>query len=157
MMTRKQWTWLAVLIALGCLSLYLNKDWFTGDNIHIYHRSRPPRAGLFRGRSRPDDNPAINPIIFGFSRRQKLTDLKVVPLSEFETNKYAHALWHLVSETNSVPLKDFTYGQPIKGMHPELKGALPDPLEPGIKYRLFVQTHSLKAEHDFTPEPRAAN
>lgn len=153
-MTRKHWTLIGFVVALAALSLYLNKDWFAGENIHIYHRSRPPRAGLYRGRQRKDDNPLINPIIFGFGRKLKLTSIKVVPEAEYETNRHAHAIWHLVSETNSVPIKDFTYGQPIGGMHPEIKGSMPDPLEPGVKYRLFVETAKLKAEHDFVPEPR---
>jgi|ERR1041385_36586 hypothetical protein len=153
-MTRKHWTLIGIAVVLGALSLYLNKDWFARQDIHIFHRSRPARAGLLRGRQRKDDNPAINPILFGFGRKLKLTSLKVVPAAELATNKYAHAIWHLVSETNSVPIKDFTYGQPIGGMHPAIKGALPDPLEPGVKYRLFVETASHKAEHDFVPEPR---
>src|SRR5436190_22618096 len=119
-MTRKQWLWLTVVLALAAFSLYLNKDSFASSNIHVYHRSRPARAGLFRGRQRKDDNPAINPIVFGFSHKQKLVSIKVVPLSEFATNKYAHALWHLVSDSNSVPLKDFTYGQTFQGMHPSI-------------------------------------
>jgi hypothetical protein len=153
-MTRKHWTLIALVIGLAALSFYLNKDWFAGENIHIYHRSRPARAGMFRGRQRKDDNPAVNPILFGFGRKLKLTSIKVVPEAEYETNKHAHAIWHLVSETNSVPIKDFNYGQPISGMHPEVKGASPEPLEPGVKYRLFVETAKLKAEHDFTPDPR---
>ena len=144
---------LVLAVLLGGLSLYLNQDWFARDNIHIYHRSRPARAGMFRGK-RADDNPAINPIIFGFGRRQKLTSIKVVPAVEANTNKYAHAIWHLVSESNSVPVKDFTYGAPIPGMHPAIQGALPDALEPGVRYRLFVETASLKAQHDFIPDPR---
>ena len=152
-MTRKHWALLVIAVLLGGLSLYLNKDWFAGDNIHMYHRSRPPRAGMFRAK-RKDDNPAINPIMFGFDHRQKLTSIKVVPALEVETNKYAHALWHLISESNSVPVKDFTYGAPIQGMHPAIKGALPDALEPGVKYRMFVETASLKTQHDFIPDPR---
>src|SRR5436190_6572595 len=150
-MTRKHWTLIVLVVGLAALSLYLNKDWFAGDNIHIFHRSRPARAGLFRGRQRKDDNPAINPITFGFGRKLKLTSLKVVPEVEYETNKHAHAIWHLVSETNSVPIKDSTYGQPIGGMHPEIKGASPEPLAPAVKYRLFVETAKLKAEHDSVP------
>jgi hypothetical protein len=153
-MTRKHWAVLAAVLVLAGLSLYLNKDLFAGQNIHIYHRSRPPRPGAFNNR-RKDDNPAINPIIFGFTHRQKLIALKVVSAAELATNKYAPALWNLVSESNSVPIKDFNYGAPIQGMHPAIKGAQPDPLEPGVKYRLFVETRSLKAEHEFIPEPRA--
>ena len=76
-MTRKHWTLLVVALMLGALSLYLNKDWFSRGDIHIYHRSRPARAAMARGRQAKDDNPAINPILFGFTHRQRLTSIKV--------------------------------------------------------------------------------
>jgi hypothetical protein len=38
-------------------------------------------------------------------------------------------------------------------MHPAVKGATPDPLEPGVKYRLVITAGKLKAEHDFVPVP----
>ena len=42
---------------------------------------------------------------------------------------------------------------PIRGMRPAVKGATPDPLEPGVNYRLLIEAGSHKAEHDFTPCP----
>lgn len=149
-MTRKNWTLLALAVVLGGFSLYLNRDWFSGDNIHLYHRSRP--AHIFRRAG--GDKSAVNPIIFGFNRQLQLTSLKVVAVRELETNKYPHALWHVVTESNSVPTRDFTYGMAIKGLHPALKGAQPEPLEPKVKYRLYVEAGSFKAEHDFVPDPR---
>ena len=142
---------LIVLVAvLGGFSLYLNRDWFAGDNIHIYHRSLPARASLFkRKRSAPPDNSPANPVTFGFDRKLKLTSVQVVVLSAIETNKYALPIWYLVSESNSVPTKDLTYGVPLKGMHPKVPGATPDQLQPGEKYRLMIETASLKAQHDF--------
>ena len=103
----------------------------------------------------PQQEPTINPIVFGFDRKCKLTDLKIVPLSDIETNKYPQPIWHLVSESNSVPVKSFMYGSRIGGMHPAIKDAKPEPLEPGVTYRLFVQTTTEKAQHDFVPDPRA--
>ena len=141
---------------LGGLSIYLNRDWFASDNIQIYHRSRPERAGLFR-RKRPAttvDNSAINPIVFGFDRKVRLTSLKVIPVQDIETNKFPQPIWCLVSESNSVPTKDFAYGVPISGMHPSVKGAIADPLVPGERYRLFVEAGKVKAQHDFVPVPR---
>jgi len=151
-MTRKVWLLIALAVLLGGLSLYLNKDWFAKDNIQIYHRSRPAHGPLGR-RATQDDSP-INPIVFGFDRKLKLTDLKIVPLSDIETNKYPQPIWHLISESNSAPIKNFMYGSRITGMHPALKDAKPEPLEPGVTYRLFVQTSSQKAQHDFVPDPR---
>ena len=150
-MTRKNWTLLALAVVLGGFSLYLNRDWFSRDNIQIYHRSRPARIIFRRARS---DTSAVNPIIFGFSRQLRLTSLKVVAVRDVETNKYPHALWHLATESNSVPIRDFMYGMAIKGLHPALKGAQPEPLEPGVKYRLYVEAGSFRTEHDFVPDPR---
>jgi hypothetical protein len=151
-MTRKVWILIAVAVLLGGFSLYLNQDLFSKENIHVYHRSRPYRAALFR-RKRPDDSP-IDPIVFGFNRKYRLTSLKIIPVSDIETNKYPQPVWHLVSESNSVPIKDFMYGMAIAGMHPAIKGAAPDPLVAGGKYRLFVEAGPLKAQHDFETVPR---
>ncbi len=107
--------------------------------------------GRRRSTSTSSDQGEINPITFGFDRRLKLNDLKVIPLSALQTNKYPQPIWHLISESNSIPTKDFYYGQLIKGMHPAIKGAVPDPLQPGVEYRLFVEAENFKGEHDFVP------
>jgi len=145
--------WIALAVALGGLSLYLNKDWFAKDLIQITHRSRPVRAG-FLSRKRPAADAAVNPIVFGFNHKLKLKSIQVIPVSEIETNKYPHPIWHLISDSNSVPTKTFVYAQPIRGMRPDVAGATADPLEPGTKYRLLVEANSFKGEHDFVPEPR---
>ena len=150
-MTTKNWMLIALTVMLGGLSLYLNRDWFARDNIQIMHRSRPARGAFRHPRS---DNPLIDPLSFWFDRKVKLTSLKVVPVFDIETNKYPQPIWHLISDSNSVPIKEFTYGMRIQGMRPALNGAAPDPLEPGVKYRLFLQAGKQKAEHDFVPEPR---
>ena len=152
-MTRKIWLWLAAAVLLGGFSLYLNRDWFGRDHIQIYHRSRQARAAMLRRKSVPDDS-LVDPVIFGFDRRLKLTCVKVIPLSDIQTNKYPHPIWHLTSESNSVPTKDFVYGSPIRGMHPAVKAATPDPLEPGVAYRLVVEAGDFKGEHDFVPVAR---
>ena len=150
---KKTWLLLALVALLGGFSLYLNRDWFARDNIQIYHRSRPSRLSLLRRKRAADDSP-VNPIVFGFDRRLKLTSVKVIPLSAIQTNKYPHPIWHLVSESNSVPTKDFTYGASIRGMHSAIKDATPDPLEPGATYRLVVEAGSFKGNHDFVPVAR---
>ena len=145
---------LALAVVLGGFSLYLNRDWFGKDDIHISHRSRPQRAGMFR-RNRPTAaNSATDPVLFGLEPKLKLKAVKVIPLTDIATNKYPHAIWHLVSESNSVPTKEFAYGAPIPGMHPALKGVSADPLEPGVQYRLVIEAEGRKAEHDFTAVPR---
>ncbi len=150
-MTRKQVMLIALAVLLGGISLYLNKDWFAKDDIHIIHRSRPVRSGFFRRGKRPETRPAVEPVFFSFDRKLKLTSLKVIPVQDIETNKHPHPIWDLTSDSNSVPVTEFTYGRPIPGMRPAVKGATPDPLEPGVKYRLLIEAGSRKAEHDFEP------
>jgi hypothetical protein len=151
-MTTKQWTLIALAVVLGGLSLYLNRDWFAADVIQIHHRSRPARAGFMR-RNRPMPVMATDPVFFAFDRKLKLTTLKVIPVSDIETNKYPHPIWDLVATTNTVPVAQFAYGMPIRGMQPRVKGATPDPLVPGAAYRLLIEAGKLKAQHDFVPEP----
>ena len=144
---------IGLAVLLGGFSLYLNKDWFASEDIQIHHRSRPTRAGFFR-RTKPQAKPATDPVFFAFDRKLKLTSLKVIPVSEIETNRYPHPIWHLVSDSNSVPVSEWAYAVPIRGMRPAVKGATPDPLAPGVNYRLIIEAGKLKAEHDFTPVPR---
>jgi len=152
-MTRKQWLLAALAVLLGGLSLYFNKDWFAKDDIQIFHRSRPARFGSIRRGKRPN-TANVDPIFFSIDRKLKLTALKVIPVHEIETNKYPHPIWHLVSDSNSVPITDLVYGMRIPGMRPSVKGATADPLEPGVKYRLLIEAGQLKAKHDFEPVPR---
>jgi len=84
----------------------------------------------------------------------KLTCLKVIPFTAMQTNKYPRPIWHLISESNSVPTRDFVYGAPIRGMHPAITDATPDPLEPGAAYRLVVEAGNFKGQHDFVPIAR---
>jgi hypothetical protein len=150
-MTKKLWMLIALAAALGAFSLYLNRDWFATDHIQIFCRSRPVRGFSRRTSS---ETAAVDPLLFWFNRRVKLTSLKVIPTFDIETNKYPQAVWQLVSDSNSVPVKSFTYGMRIQGMHPAIKGAAPDPLVPGIAYRLFIEAGSEKAQRDFTPVAR---
>jgi hypothetical protein len=153
-MERKQWMLVALVVALGGFALYLNRDWFAGDDIQIQCRSRPARAGFYR-RKRPGPEPTTDPIFFAFDRKLKLTSLKVIPVHEIETNKYPHPICDWVSDSNSVPVAEWTYAMPIRGMRPAVKGATPDPLEPGTAYRLVIEAGKLRAQHDFVPNPRS--
>ncbi len=152
-MTTKQWALIALAVVLGGTSVYLNSDWFAGDDIHIFYTSRPQRGGFLRRARRPDTS-EVNPVIFGIDRKLKLTSIKVVPVSDLQTNQYPHAIWQLVSESNSPPIKSFIYGLPVPGMHPAVKGVAPEPLQPGVSYRLFIEAGGRRAQRDFVPNPR---
>lgn len=134
------------IVALGAFSIYLNRDSFASETIQISHRVSPWMKSPRTKRA----NDLGEPVTFTLSGYYRLTDLKVVLASEIETNKYAHPIWALTTQSNSVPTSTFVYGSGIRGMHPTVKGARPDPLVPGIQYRLLVTTDKDKqAQHDF--------
>ncbi|MBI3853876.1 MAG: hypothetical protein HY298_26925 [Verrucomicrobia bacterium] len=140
---------LAILLTAGYV--YFNfSDWFAPATIEIAHDIRPssPTAGR-KGARNPMDDSTANTVAFFFTAKYKLTSVKVVALDELKTNKYAHPLWHLISDSNSVPVKSIIYGVPIRGMKPAVKGARPELLQPEVPYRLLVEAGSLKGEHDF--------
>lgn len=149
-MTRKSLMLIALAVLLAGVSFYLNKDWFAKGDIQISHRSRPMRA-IFSRRSRANDS-QVTPVMFMFNHALKLTALKVVPISATLTNAHPHPIWFLTSDSNSIPTKTFYYGQSIKGMRPDVKGATPDPLQPGVQYRLLLEAGPVKLQHDFAPE-----
>jgi len=151
-MTRKDWLLIFALVALVAIAVYLNSDWFRDDRIQIVHRAvqqrmvrnaKPPKFGEVR----------VVPILFSFDRKLALTEVKVVNAAEVQTNKYAHPLWHMVTDSNSVPTMGIVYGAKIPGMRPAIKNATADPCAPGIKYRLMIAAGSKRAEHDFVVQP----
>jgi len=142
---------LLFIIGLGAVSIYLNTDWFTANPIQISHRVSPwlenKRPGARGGK-------LGLPVAFTLSGYYRLTSVNVVLAADIATNKYAHPIWSLVTESNSVPTASFVYGGFIRGMHPAVKGARADPLEPGVAYRLLIKTKEQAAQHDFSLSPQ---
>jgi hypothetical protein len=153
-MTRKNWFLIAVALALAGVYVFYFTDWFKPKIIHI--TSINARNAGFNRRANfasanATDSPTV-PVIFKLGQPCKLTEIKVVVLDEWQTNKNVLPLWHLVANTNSVPINQpFNYGQNIRGMKPVVPGAHTQPLHPGVKYRFFVTDGSAKGQHDFQP------
>ncbi|MGH7975907.1 MAG: hypothetical protein ACREDS_06630 [Limisphaerales bacterium] len=147
-MTRKNWVLIIVLLALAGIYAFYFTDWFKPKIIQISHTSRVIRR---RFRFNEKDTAATLPVIFGFDHRYKLTEIKVVPLTAWQTNKNALPIWHLVSNSGSAPVENFIYGQNIRGMKPEVSGAHAAPLQPNVTYHLFVKAGSASGQHDFKP------
>jgi hypothetical protein len=145
-MTQKQFLLATLGAALVGIFLYANRDWFIKHPIQISHRRNP-----FGGRFDPGAGPA--PLMFEFDRKLKLTSIKVISVSEAENAKLPHVLWRMVSDSNSVPTKGFTYGMAVPGMRPLYKVLTVDPLDPTNKYRLLIEAGSLRAQHDFSLNP----
>jgi len=142
---------LLLVLGLGGLSLYLNRDSFARASIQISHRVSP---WLDKKRPGARGSQLGPPVAFSLSGYYRLTSVNVVIAADIATNKYAHPIWSLVSESNSVPTSSFVYGGFIRGMHLAVKGVRADPLEPGVTYRLLVKTKDQTAQHDFSLEPQ---
>ena len=118
--------------------------WFKTGSITIYHVTRPSGRAMQARRDVP-----MPPITFNLQGDYKLTEIKVVPLAVWQTNQNTLPVWHLISDSNSVPVKSFAYGQRIRGMKPAVPGMQAQPLEPNIAYRLFVAAGKIRGQHDF--------
>jgi hypothetical protein len=92
---------------------------------------------------------AVFQVLFGLNDDFRLTSVQVIALEGDKFNPLGHPAWHLISDSNSVPTRAFRYGQNIKGMKPALKDTRPDPLEPGVVYRIAVEAGSVTASADF--------
>jgi hypothetical protein len=96
--------------------------------------------------------PAAPPLLFEFDRKLAFDSIKVFPMSELESQReYPHPIWQIVAHTNPVPTKGFTYGTDpaVLGMRLAVEEIGPEPLEPGVKYRLLAKAGSVKIQHDF--------
>jgi hypothetical protein len=137
-MSKKNYVLIAIALVLAGVYAVFFTDWFRTKTILISHTSRSMRAGAATGR-----------IIFGLGDYYSLTEIKVVPLAALQTNKLAQPVWHLVSNEGSDDVNHFIYGQKINGMEPAIEGARPEPLQPGVIYRLFVTAGKIRGQHDF--------
>jgi hypothetical protein len=153
-MTKKNWLMTIVLVVLASVYVFYFTDWFKPKIIHISSTSRAIRS---RFQNAAAGNLAPVPVIFSLEPQSKLTEIKVVPLAVWQTNQSVLPVWHLVASSNSMPVKTFVYGQPIRGLKPEVPGASAEPLRPDVTYRLFVTAGSAKGQHDFEVKPVEQN
>ena len=147
-----------VLVMAGIYVVYFT-SWFQTRSIIIDTTSRPisARLGVRNGgrlgaRAGAQTGTATAPtfsLFFGLDDYYELTEIKVVPLAELQTNALAEPVWHLVGDPSSDSIKSFTYGQSVEGMVPAVNGLQPEPLETGVLYRIFVTDGKLKGQHDF--------
>jgi len=140
---KKNWFLVVVAVVLAAVYAVYFTDWFTPKTIQIFHSDRNLHPQLRRNAV------GMPSLIFGVNRPLKFTEIKVVPAAGFQTNRDILPLWHLVSDSNSVPVKSFYYGQPIRGMKPAVLGSRPEPLDTNITYRLIVTAGKFKGEHNF--------
>lgn len=150
-MKKKNLISLTALVVLVAAYAIFFTNWFKPRRIEIFHASRAMVRGGARVKA---GNANTRIVLFGLDGAYKLTDVKVVPLDELKTNPFALPVWHLVSDSNSVPIKEFPYGVAIRGMKPMIGREWPKPLETNETYRIFVAAGSVKGQHDFTALPK---
>jgi|SRR5947209_3155076 len=135
---------LLVILAVVYVSYFT--DWFTKETIQIIPQIRPGRASNIQ---RMPGMPPVSQVSFAFDGKYRLTSVRVLSANDYATNKYANPLWHLISDSNSIPMKAIIYGLPIKGMKPKVPKAHPDSLQPGVPYILMVEAGKIKAQTTF--------
>ena len=141
-MNKKNYILVAIVLVLAGFYVIHFTDWFRPKTIHISHTSRSMRPG-------GQTDAANNLVFFGLDGDYSLTEVKVVPLAALQTNKLAQPIWHLVSDEGSDDVNQFFYGERIQGMDPSVEGSRPEPLQPGVIYRLIVTAGKVKGQHDF--------
>lgn len=136
-MSKKNICLIAFVVALAGVYVVYFTHWFHPRVMQISHTSRPAA-----------DRSSVR-MAFNLGNYYDLTEVKVVPLDDYKKNPDVPPLWHLVSNEGSDSTELFFYGESINGMDPAVAGAEPEPLQPGVRYRLFVAAGGLKGQHDF--------
>jgi hypothetical protein len=132
-MTKRSLILIGVAVVLGLVYAWYS-DFFRAPEIDILAQVRPSR----KSRAPAGDTP-VDPVSFAFRQKISLASVRVVSAEDEKTNKFPHELWHLISDSNSVPVKVISYGESIRGMKPKVPRARPEPLEPDVIYRLYIQ------------------
>lgn len=140
-MTKKDICLVALLVVLATVYVCLFTNWFKPKTIKIGYTARQLR--YYRTRKDLPD------VLFLMEGTFRLTDVKVVPLASFQADPHTVPLWHLISDSNSIPVQRFAYGQHIRGMKAALRGAQAQELETNVTYRLFVSAGNTKGYDDF--------
>jgi hypothetical protein len=129
-MNNRTVTLVCAALVLAGASVALHIDWHKRPKIQIFLEKS--RRSIMGGKDIPD-------LIFRFTNAYPLTSIEVVEAADARTNKFPHALWHLVAADKPVPTTSFVYGSSIPGMKPEISTAVPEPLDPDTDYNLVVE------------------
>jgi len=151
-MSKKEYFLVGLVVVLVGVYAVFFTDWLRPKVMHIEHSARTLREAWTGSGARvdPTGKQELGNVTFTLHRKYKLTSVKVVPLADFLSNKYAPATWELGSKSGSDPVEGFAYGMPIPGMAAAREFMTPESLQPDVEYRLFVEAGGLKGEHDFT-------
>ena len=130
------------------LYAYVYRDAFRAKEIEITHRVvvGPPVRGL----SRTNQNLKITQLVFGLDRKYELTEIKVIPVAALAAGTNAAPSWHVISDSNSIPVRVFAYGDHMRGLRTLVKKSRPLPLESNVAYRVFIRAGRATGQHDFS-------
>ena len=133
-MQKREIFWVVVLLLMigGYLVFFVH--WGDNREIQVFPSVRP----VARGRTH------VNINFFTLDGDYKLTSLTVTEADTNIPSAEKHILWRMVSKTGSIPVRIFQYGQNLQGMEPDPKGARPQPLIPGERYKMEVSAGKLK-------------
>jgi hypothetical protein len=145
-MTKNGTVLTVIAVLLAAVYVYAFTDWFHKETIQIIPTIRPGRAVSM---SNDPNQPPVYPVSFALDGKYRLTSIKVVAADDLATNKYPTPLWHLISESNSVPIKAIMYGQAPKGMKPAVPRTRPEALLPDVDYVLMLEAGSTKSQTNF--------
>jgi hypothetical protein len=144
-MTKQSIVLIAVAVALAAVYAVFFTDWFHKPHIQILPQIRPPQRNM---RVAVGDTP-VYPVTFAFDRKYQFTEIKVVAVDDEKTNKFPHAVWHMISDSNSLPTKALMYGAKLRGMKPKVPRAEPEPLQPDVSYHLYLEAGDAKGDCKF--------
>jgi len=139
LMQKREIMWVVALVALIGIYFMLFHHRFDRVQMTIRPSLRPSRKA----------DADVYQVLFALNEDFRLTSVEVIPMEGEKFNPQAQAVWHLISDSNSVPIRAFRYGQNIQGMKSAIKDTRPDALEPGQVYRIAVAAGSVKATADF--------
>ncbi|HEV2320675.1 MAG TPA: hypothetical protein VGV18_13040 [Verrucomicrobiae bacterium] len=140
-MEKKNTLLVAVLLVLVLVYVAFFTDWFRPRMIKLFYTTRH----IEYYRARPD----LPYVLFGLEGNYRLTEVKVVSLDDLKGNPNPLPQWHLISKSNSVPIRMFTYGEHIHGMRAAFKGEEAQALMTNEMYRLFVSAGKARGQIDF--------
>jgi hypothetical protein len=122
-MTKSTIVLIAVLVVVVGVYVVYFTDLFQPTTIQILAQVRPSR-GVQPG---APGQTTTYPVSFAFDHKLKLTEVRVVNTEDEATNKFPHALWYLIADSNSVPTKAILYDSNCGGSSPRCRTPGPSP------------------------------
>ncbi len=137
---KKEFIWIALLIALAFLYVHFFTNWFVKPQMVITPSRRPNMAA----------DATVDSVVFTLNGEYKIKNIQVLELGEDgKFNPKGHQMWHLTSNSNSAPTQILVYGHHVKGMKQAADNNAPEPLQPDVGYRILITANNVSGFADF--------